>query len=110
MGDDTNHAKASGEDGAPRYIGNQVSVEFNLLYRWHSAISDRDDKWTQEFYKELFPGREPSEVGTRELMMKLGSMEAGLDADPLKRPFGRLQRQADGSYRDEDLVKILTES
>ena len=30
--------------GIQRGIGNQVSVEFNLLYRFHSPISQRDRK------------------------------------------------------------------
>ncbi|KAI9777325.1 MAG: hypothetical protein M1839_008933 [Geoglossum umbratile] len=110
MGDGMNHVKVFTEDGAPRGIGNQVSTEFNLLYRWHSAISDRDDKWTQDFYRELFPGQEPSAVCLTDLMKGLGRWEHGLDADPLKRPFAKLERQANGSYRDEDVVKILTAS
>ncbi|KAH0555975.1 hypothetical protein GP486_006082 [Trichoglossum hirsutum] len=110
MGDGMNHVKVYTEDGAPRGIGNQVSAEFNLLYRWHSAISDRDDKWTQDFYRELFPGKEPSEVCIPELLTGLGRWEHELDPDPLKRPFAKLERQANGSYRDADIVKILTES
>ena len=31
--------------------GNQVSAEFNLVYRWHSCDSERDDKWTHELYE-----------------------------------------------------------
>jgi hypothetical protein len=110
MGDGMNNAKVFNEEGAPRGIGNQVSAEFNLLYRWHSAISDRDDKWTQDFYRELFPGKEPSGVGLTELMRGLGHWEHGLDPDPVKWPFAKLERQANGSYRDGDIVKILTES
>ena len=34
-----------GEKTAPRGVGNQVSCEFNLVYRWHSAISAKDEKW-----------------------------------------------------------------
>jgi hypothetical protein len=110
MGDGKNHAKVFNQDGTPRGIGNQVSAEFNLLYRFHPAISERDDKWTQDFYRELFPGKEPCEVGVTELMKGLGRLEHGLDPDPVKRPFAKLERQANGSYRDADLVKILTES
>ena len=36
-------------------MGNQVSVEFNLIYRWHSAISDKDEEWTKAFLKSVFP-------------------------------------------------------
>lgn len=45
---------------APQGIGNQVSVEFNLVYRWHSSVSDRDEKWIEGFYAEIFPGKDQS--------------------------------------------------
>lgn len=44
----------------PQGIGNQVSVEFNLIYRWHSSISNRDEKWIEGFYAEIFPGKDQS--------------------------------------------------
>jgi hypothetical protein len=34
--------------------GNQVSVEFNLLYRFHCAISEKDEQYTEEFMREEF--------------------------------------------------------
>ncbi|KAK6343416.1 hypothetical protein TWF730_011005 [Orbilia blumenaviensis] len=37
--------KKAGKEGLPRGIGNQVSVEFNLLYRFHCAISGKDETW-----------------------------------------------------------------
>jgi hypothetical protein len=44
------------DGGVPRGVGNQVSLEFNLLYRFHSAISLRDEKWTEDFFsKVIFP-------------------------------------------------------
>lgn len=43
--------KIFGQDGTPRGVGNQVSAEFNLVYRWHSAISEKDEKWTQGMYR-----------------------------------------------------------
>ncbi len=36
--------------GVQRGIGNMVSVEFNLLYRFHSPISTRDRKWTEDMF------------------------------------------------------------
>lgn len=36
----------------PRRLGNQVTVEFNLLYRFHCAISQKDEKYTEEYMKE----------------------------------------------------------
>ena len=91
-------------------VGNQVSAEFNLVYRWHAAISERDDKWTQEEYKRLFPGKNPVDVTLDELLMTLGKWEASLPKDPQQRPFANLTRKADGTYEDGPLVDIITDS
>jgi hypothetical protein len=40
-------------EGTPRGIGNQVSVEFNMIYRWHSATSDRDEAWLNDFLRNI---------------------------------------------------------
>ena len=42
--------------GIQRGQGNQVSVEFNVLYRFHSPLSRRDVKWTNEFLTQLLRG------------------------------------------------------
>ena len=39
--------------GVQRGRGNQVSVEFNVLYRFHSPLSRQDVRWTNEFLKNL---------------------------------------------------------
>lgn len=90
-------------------MGNAVSAEFNLAYRWHSCISEKDDLWTQNLYQELF-GKSADEVSFQELLQGLGKWEHSLDADPQKRPFAKLERDADGKFPDEGLAKILTES
>lgn len=97
------------EKGAPRGTGNQVSAEFNLVYRWHSAISQRDDEWTQQLYRKLF-GKDSHEVSMQELLVGLSRWEKGMPNDPQQRPFAGLERQADGKYSDDDLVKIITET
>ena len=101
--------KVFGKDGTPRGIGNQVSAEFNLVYRWHSATSKRDEEWTEGMYKEIF-GKEAAEVSMQELLSGLSKWEHDLPKDPLERPFARLKRGADQRYNDDDLVKIMTES
>ena len=98
-----------GEASAPRGIGNQVSCEFNLVYRWHSAISAKDEKWTENLYRELF-GKEANEVSLPELLQGLGKWEKSMDKDPQKRPFAHLQRGPDGKLDDGDLVSILTDA
>lgn len=35
-----------------RGLGNQVTVEFNLIYRFHCAISRKDERYTEEFMEK----------------------------------------------------------
>ncbi|THC96109.1 hypothetical protein EYZ11_004431 [Aspergillus tanneri] len=99
-------AHMEGNSNTPSGLGNQCSVEFNLAYRWHSAISANDEKWTEKIYEELM-GKPASEVSVHELLMGLGRYEHGMPKDPSKRTFAHLERQEDGTYKDEDLVNIL---
>ncbi|KAK3689370.1 heme peroxidase [Podospora appendiculata] len=98
---------AGTNEGAVRGTGNVVSAEFNLCYRWHSCISDKDDKWIQDFYYELFqkPG---SEISVQELIMGFGKFESRIPEDPLDRPFNNFKRGADGKFNDDDLVECIT--
>jgi hypothetical protein len=81
-----------------------------LVYRWHSAVSEKDDKWTQGIYKQLFPGKNPEDVTLPELMTALKGMEAAIPDDPVQRPFAGLKRETDGNFSDDDLVEILGSS
>ena len=100
-------AQMEKEGSTPSGMGNQCSVEFNLAYRWHSAISAGDEKYTEQVYKELM-GKPAEEVSIPELLMGLGKYEQNLNPDPSKRTFCHLERQEDGSFRDEELVNILS--
>ena len=99
--------KIFGMDGTPSGVGNQVSAEFNLAYRWHSCISDKDDKWTRGLYKNLF-GKEAEDVTLMELLKGLGHWEHNLPKDPQKRPFADLKRDVDGKFPDDELVELIT--
>ncbi|KAF8249495.1 heme peroxidase [Wilcoxina mikolae CBS 423.85] len=103
-------SKMYNPDGTPAGVGNMVSVEFNLVYRWHSCISKRDDEWTQEFYKSLFPGRDTETLTMKEFIMGVHKWEQNIPADPAERTIEGFVRQADGHFSDDDLVKLLTES
>jgi len=94
-------------NGTPQGIGNQVSAEFNLSYRWHSCVGETDEKWTEMVYQELF-GKPSSEVSIRELMVGLGKYDHEMPKDPIKRPFAHLERGPDGKFEDQDLAKIFT--
>ena len=102
-----------GPSGIPEGIGNQVSVEFNLVYRWHSAISIKDEKWSNEFFEKLLPGTNLKNLGMADLPKVLGSLRVFMDGipfDPGMRTFAGLKRRADGAFEDEDLVNLLKES
>ena len=104
-------AKMYGPSGIPEGVGNQVSVEFNLIYRWHSAISDKDEQWTKDFFKEHLPaGVDPTNVSPTDLRNAFIAFQRSVEKDPGKRVFGGLKRQENGSFKDEDLVKMLTEA
>ncbi|GAB1211644.1 hypothetical protein ATERTT37_000768 [Aspergillus terreus] len=100
-------AQMEGSSSTPSGLGNQCSVEFNLAYRWHSAISANDEKWTEQVYQDLM-GKPAEEVSVEELLGGLMKYGRSLEKDPSKRTFAGLQRQADGTFKDEELVEILT--
>ncbi|PVI05849.1 hypothetical protein DM02DRAFT_53467 [Periconia macrospinosa] len=95
----------------PIGVGNQVSAEFNLVYRWHSTISARDEKWTQELWDNLFgTGKDANSMGGREFLMKLNEVSRKTPPDPSKRPFMDLKRNEDGTLPDQPLVDMLVSS
>ncbi|EPS36543.1 hypothetical protein H072_9903 [Dactylellina haptotyla CBS 200.50] len=46
--------KKDGKEGLARGIGNQVSVEFNLLYRFHCAIGKGDEIWMNTLLRKRY--------------------------------------------------------
>ncbi|KAE8145267.1 heme peroxidase, partial [Aspergillus avenaceus] len=96
-------------DKTPMGLGNQCSVEFNLAYRWHSTISQMDEKWSEEAYRK-FVGKPGEEASLEDLKAGMRTFAGKMDKDPSKRTFADLERQADGTFRDEDLVGILTKA
>lgn len=97
-------------DAAATATGNQVSAEFNLVYRWHACISKRDEKWTEDFHREIMPGVDPSTLSLTEFAAGLGQWQAALPEEPLDRPFSGLHRNSDGTFDDDDLVDLFTKS
>jgi hypothetical protein len=98
-------------DNVPIGVGNQVSAEFNLVYRWHSTVSDRDEKWTQELWDGMFgEGRDPKTIGKYEFLKTLDTVYKKTDPDPSKRSFAGLARSQDGTLPDQGLVDILVSS
>jgi Animal haem peroxidase len=99
--------------GVPIGVGNQVSAEFNLVYRWHSAISRKDEAWTQDLYRELF-GKDVdiSELSEKDLITGLQEWAMKQNRDPSKWPLdnGKYKRNARGAFEDSDLINILADA
>ncbi|KAK5116380.1 hypothetical protein LTR62_007927 [Meristemomyces frigidus] len=103
--------------------GNQVSAEFNLVYRWHSAVSTKDDKWTQQLFREIMPDMTAAEAAEPQNLIPFLKVLAGKEAeftaqDPPDRQFPALKEEKldrikegpyAGNYQDDDLAKILVD-
>ncbi|MCJ1470995.1 hypothetical protein MMC07_009643 [Pseudocyphellaria aurata] len=96
--------------GTPQGIGNQVSVEFNLIYRWHSTISNKEQLWAEDFYQQIFPNQDPSTLPLERFLAGLRAWAQGIDPDPGQRTFNDLKRKADGSFETADLVSLVQSS
>ncbi|CAE6412423.1 unnamed protein product, partial [Rhizoctonia solani] len=102
---------SEGEVG--RGQGNHVSVEFNLLYRWHAVTSEADEKWTNGIFNKLFT-KKSSELELSDFYGALGRLRSGnvdeslrVDPDPRKRNFGGIKRGPDGRFSDADVAGLL---
>lgn len=98
-------------EGTPRGIGNQVSAEFNFIYRWHCATSSRDEAWVNEFMSKIYGKHvDVSSLSTEEFLTTLRAWaRTSVPKDPGQWVFNEFQRQADGSFSDADLVALLKE-
>lgn len=107
------------KDGPPMATGNQVSAEFNLIYRWHASISKRDEKWTEELSAQMWAGKTSmSEVPQYEIMKTLKKTEEHLQSlEPNERPFPALESETmtriqegpyKGNFKDDEIAEFLT--
>ncbi|KAL4894294.1 heme peroxidase [Aspergillus ambiguus] len=95
-------------EGIPRGLGNQVSAEFNMIYRWHAAISNQDEAWANSFMQDVFGQNvDPSTLSVEDFLQGLQEWSASIDKEPSRWTFGGLQRLPDGSFKNSDLVKLL---
>ncbi|CAI4215599.1 unnamed protein product [Parascedosporium putredinis] len=95
------------KDGAERGTGNIVSAEFNLCYRWHSCISDKDDKWIREFYGSILGDRAET-MTTHDMMVAFVQYERSIPDDPVERTFGGYERDpVTKRFNDDELVDCI---
>jgi linoleate 8R-lipoxygenase / 9,12-octadecadienoate 8-hydroperoxide 8R-isomerase len=94
----------------PMSTGNQVSIEFNLIYRWHPTVSVRDERWTQDSFQKIFPGQDVSQLSLKDFVTGLSKWRDQLTAQkPEDRTFGGLKRDSSGAFKTEDLAKLIAE-
>ncbi|ESK84894.1 heme peroxidase [Moniliophthora roreri MCA 2997] len=86
--------------------GNVCSVEFNCLYRWHATTSVEDEKWVDQVFENIFEGKSPEQVTPQDFKAAAKKVQA-MTPDIQHWTFGGLQRQEDGTFRDEDLANAL---
>lgn len=87
-------SKRDHKEAIQRGIGNQVSCEFNLLYRFHSPISNRDARWTEDFLRKTF---EPFVDGNHFTREQLNDLDVPIDfmRKAIDSQHGRVQKSED---------------
>ncbi|KAH8730927.1 heme peroxidase [Phaeosphaeriaceae sp. PMI808] len=103
-------AEVLGASKVPKATGNQVSVEFNLIYRWHSTISTKNERWTNDHLSKLCPGVDIEKLTLEQLQIGMRDFAASVPADPGLRTFASLRRNPRGYFDDADLIRILTDA
>ncbi|KAL5001260.1 heme peroxidase [Aspergillus recurvatus] len=98
-------------EGLPRGIGNQVSAEFNMIYRWHAMTSNEDEKWLNELSSRAFGGKvDPSTLSVQKYLNGLHEyLGKAAPGEPNTWTFGGLKRRKDGMFADKDLVTLLND-
>ncbi|KAJ6567751.1 heme peroxidase [Mycena vulgaris] len=107
--DPLSQARAPSHELTPRGEGNVVSIEFNLLYRWHATLSKEDTEWTENLFKDLFDGQDFSDI-TIEDFKNVAHEKMVPDPDVKKWTFNKLKRGENGRFKDSDLATILQNS
>ena len=102
--------KLLGQENLEKATGNQVSVEFNLIYRWHSTISVKGERWVNDHMAKIRPKSKLEYITFEEVSAKISELSAEVPVDPSQRTFGNLQRDSKGYFNDADLVRALTEA
>ncbi|BGP40740.1 hypothetical protein JCM10449v2_004704 [Rhodotorula kratochvilovae] len=90
--------------------GNHVSVEFDVLYRWHMASSEEDVKWLVGVEKRWNGGKDFSEMIKQDFLLAAKVALDDMGDDATKWEFNNFKRNELGAFRDEDIVKTLSEA
>ena len=75
-------------DLVSRGIGNHVSVEFNVLYRWHATTAQADITWTENLMNKIFGGKALDKLELTDFQAAVKEVFSAPEPDPRKRTFG----------------------
>jgi hypothetical protein len=94
-----------------RGLGNQVTVEFNLLYRFHCAISLADEEYTEDFMKEAVPDPSfnPKNLSLPQFLQMMGASvkyNSRNPIEPSEQEFG-LKNNPDLSFKRNPLTGLF---
>ncbi|GJE92324.1 linoleate 10R-lipoxygenase domain-containing protein [Phanerochaete sordida] len=92
----------------PRAGGNAVSAEFNLMYRWHAALSAQDTAWVEAEFRGLFGDRDFAALTPADFAQAYARRSPRGDVQTWT--FGGLKRAETGRFADVDLAKILQDA
>lgn len=108
-----------------RGIGNQVTVEFNLLYRFHCAISKKDEEYVEDLMRETARKEkswDPKSMSLPQFLHMMGDAakykQASESTKPWEQEFGlKNQPQLNfkrntitGLFNDEQMVDQLIQA
>lgn len=88
--------------------GNQISLELDLTYRWHSAISTKDQGWLEQHMAKPLPNLRVENMTAQDMLLAMRQFAARQPSNPSERTLAGLQTHNGGSFEDADLVQILT--
>ncbi|KAJ5670081.1 uncharacterized protein N7477_005444 [Penicillium maclennaniae] len=99
------------KDCVPRGVGNQVSAEFNMIYRWHAAISNHDEAWMNSLFEKIFGSDvDASTLSVNQFLNGIRQYFQDKEpGEPETWTFGGLKRQDNGSFTDGELVSLLSQ-
>lgn len=102
----------------PKATGNQCSIEFNFIYRWHSAIAVEDEQWVENTFREIGPKGISEDTGAN-IPFQVPTMVQGTQSrlqdrkntHPTERDYfkysGSLARDKSGRFPDAALASFL---
>ncbi|SNX87067.1 putative dioxygenase Ssp1 [Melanopsichium pennsylvanicum] len=101
----------TGPGSLERGIGNSVAAEFSVLYRWHAAVSQMDEKWMNSFLESQFPGKRPEDVTPMEFVETASALKHGfMDTDPGQWNLHDWDRDTQGKFDDAVLAQVLRDA